>query len=390
MKQTLRHADLTTLVETLTEQDARKWDHVVPPSKMRMQKGRLRIETGTSAGNLDLVVNHHCSRQLANKLGIPFDYYERMRANHLDLLDANVNGWIEKEPKNRLVRAFTPNGDEGVARSILGDRYRIVDHLPTLIAGLEAIKEAGIRVEIQNADLTESRMIVRLFSPDVLARAPELLKAYSAARMIPVPLSRTHQVREWDADKDVIAAGFELSNSETGEGALTLQPRLLVRWCYNGAIINVDALRRAHLGAKMDSGDVRWSQSTHRKNHDLVVSQVKDAVTQFLSPDYLQEQVDRFREKGTRELDKPVAAVEQICKDVRITDEQTKSILDHFVRQGDPTPFGVMQAVTAQAKSADTGDDQRDLESLAGKVFDAAVRHASRDLEAVLEATTAA
>ena len=53
----------------------------------------------------------------------------------------------------------------------------------------------------------------------------------------------------------MVFAGWVLSNSETGCGAFTITPRLVVHVCRNGMTITKDALRAVHLGAAGVWGD---------------------------------------------------------------------------------------------------------------------------------------
>ena len=58
----------------------------------------------------------------------------------------------------------------------------------------------------------------------------------------------------------MVFAGFVITNSETGCGAFTLTPRLVVQVCRNGMTITRDAIRAVHLGERLDEGVVTWSE----------------------------------------------------------------------------------------------------------------------------------
>jgi hypothetical protein len=59
-----------------------------------------------------------------------------------------------------------------------------------------------------------------------------------------------------------VFAGFVISNSETGCGAFTLTPRLIVQVCRNGMTIIKDAIRAVHLGSGLLP-----SSGRHRAGH---------------------------------------------------------------------------------------------------------------------------
>src|SRR5690606_20239204 len=103
------------------------------------------------------------------------------------------------------------------------------------------------------------RMYVRVVAPEVQALAPTLLAGY-----------RSPFTGQSGTDNPTVFAGFEISNSEVGGGAFTIVPRLVIQVCNNGLKITKDAVRNVHLGARLDDGVIRWSESTQRQNLDLV------------------------------------------------------------------------------------------------------------------------
>src|SRR3970040_5988 len=62
-------------------------------------------------------------RQLADKLKIPFTYFERMRTEQPALLDRNVNTWLQTDNERRMIRTL-----DGQVRAVLSDRYRRLDN----------------------------------------------------------------------------------------------------------------------------------------------------------------------------------------------------------------------------------------------------------------------
>jgi hypothetical protein len=61
--------------------------------------------------------------QLANKLGIPRKYYERVRnSSKSELLAENINAWLG-ERERRLIRILN-----GKTRAFFSDRYRMMNN----------------------------------------------------------------------------------------------------------------------------------------------------------------------------------------------------------------------------------------------------------------------
>src|SRR5580765_1186771 len=68
-------------------------------------------------------INQTARRQLADKLGIPMAYFNRLQDDHPDLLASNVNTILSREPSRSMVRTL-----DGNVRAILTDRYRPLDN----------------------------------------------------------------------------------------------------------------------------------------------------------------------------------------------------------------------------------------------------------------------
>ena len=78
----------------------------------------LSVSTGDDV--ISYVVSDVAHRQIADRLGIPFKYYDRMRLEYPVLLDQNINGWLMKNPEKRMLRTM-----DGRLRAFLSDRYRL-------------------------------------------------------------------------------------------------------------------------------------------------------------------------------------------------------------------------------------------------------------------------
>jgi hypothetical protein len=229
-----RHATLADLAALLRDQQARKLDVVAPAAALRSTGARLVIDQtdpqltpdGVTMTTGSYTPTDVCDDGLADKLGIPAAYLRRLRADHPALYDANVNGWLQRTDKSYLVRCLRGDRGGGVARAFLSSGYKIIDNLDVLVAALDGLRQSGVPAEIDGCDLTPRRMYVRVVSPAVRALAPGLLSGY-----------RSPFTGQSGADNPVVFAGWVLSNSETGCGAFTITPRLVVQICNNGMTI---------------------------------------------------------------------------------------------------------------------------------------------------------
>ena len=357
-----RNMTLADLAALLREQQARKVDIVASATAIRAHGGQLVID-GTdpqlAADGITMTAGTYiptevCDQGLADKLGIPAAYLRRLREHRPGLYDANVNGWLEADPRKFLIRCLRPaTGDgPGAARAFLSDGYRRIDNLDVLLAALDGVRAAGVPAQIDGCDLTERKMYVRVVCEQVAALAPVLLAGY-----------RSPFTGASGADNPVVFAGFVISNSETGCGAFSLTPRLVVQVCRNGLTITKDAIRAVHLGERLDEGVVTWSGNTLDKTLALITARTTDAVTTFLEPGY----VDRVVRNVTAQAGHPVAdpqrAVATVSARLRFTDAQQTDILAHFIRGGDLTAGGILHAVTSAAQTQPDADSASEMEA---------------------------
>lgn len=402
MQLTTRNADLNDLAALLQDQHARKLDVVAPASAIRSLGADLVIEGTEAELSLDGVTSTDgvyvptavADEGIADKLGIPSAYLKRLRADRPDIYDANVNGWLSghiapswegapdsgrsADRRKFLVRCFRGDDGSGIARAFLSDSYRIVDHLDVLTAVLDGIKDAGVAVNIDSCDLSERRMFVRVVAPEVAALAPALLGGYRNPFADPgveraanhgwdLARAREAAAREGAAygpgDEPVVFAGFVVSNSEVGGGALSIVPRLMVKVCRNGLVITKDAVRNVHLGAKLDEGIVRWSDTTQRKNLELISAKARDAVATFLDPGFLATVLAGVEEQAAVELAEPAKAVEFVGKALKFSPDHIAGVLDHFIRGAQPTAGGVLNAVTSYAQTIPNADEAAAVEA---------------------------
>lgn len=388
-----RNADLGGILDLLREQQARKHDLVVPASAIRVVNADLIVSGADQEITLDGVTTVDgtyrptavADEGIAEKLRIPRAYLRTMRETRPDLYDANVNGWLhgadalmgpwrgdygvgrsrdliregaDGDARRFLLRTFKgDDGDQGIARAFLSDTYKVMDNLDVLMASLDGVREAGVAVNIDGGDLTDRRMVLRLVAPEVQALAPVLLRGYRS------PFSGAS-----GDENPTVFAGFQISNSEVGNGAFSITPRLVVQVCNNGMTITKDAMRSVHLGGKMDEGIIRWSDETQQRNLALVKSQTRDAVRTFLDTDYMTRVIQRA-EAAAEEAVTVVEHVRTITKPLGYTDEQIDGIMGHFVRGGQMTRGGVANAITSYAQTVEDGDAAHDVEARAMQVL---------------------
>jgi hypothetical protein len=209
------HATLPDIAALLRDQQARKVDVVAPASAIRSRGARLAVdesapllgEDGVTMTAGTYLPTEPCDGQVAEKLGISVAYLRKLRDQRPDLYDQNVNGWLADDGRSFMVRCLRPESGTGtgVARGFLSDSFKIMDHLDGLMACLEGIRASGYPVRVDQCDLTDRRMYLRVICEEVRTLAPALLAGY-----------RSPFTGASGADNPVVFSGFVITNSETG------------------------------------------------------------------------------------------------------------------------------------------------------------------------------
>lgn len=100
---------LVNLAQELERQLATKRDLVLPSSLLQCRTdegGELKMIVDARDGDGEYGITNLARRQLAEKLKIPFTYFERMRTEQPALLDHNVNTWLQTDSERRMIRTL--------------------------------------------------------------------------------------------------------------------------------------------------------------------------------------------------------------------------------------------------------------------------------------------
>lgn len=380
-----RGYDVQQILGVLNDQQAHKIDLVAPLDKLAFLGGNLVIQGRepelTEDGFFDVNGLYRpiggVYGQISSLLDIPKKYMDKLATEDINLLDHNLNELVKlavaKRPdQKQLVRLLWGEdtnypGSAGVFRALLSDRYAIYDNLDTLLAVLDGLRTAGLGIEnIKSIDLSHNRLYLSVRAPQISALAPELLAGYRS------PFSGAS-----GTDNPVVDAGVEFSNSEVGSGAFQIRPVLWVQVCSNGLVQKQDALRKVHLGGRLEEGAINWSAQTRDAANKLVREQVKDATESFLSPDYVQAAVDRMTAEAGIELAKPEEVIKQVSRELVYTQAEQDTILSHFIKGGQITSGGILQAVSSAAQTITDVDRAHEFLGTAVDAMKVAARIAS-------------
>jgi hypothetical protein len=315
-------------------------DYLVPTSRLTFEASGPRAATIKIPGQDSLSVGEVAHRQIAQRLDIPQKFYDRMLRDHGHVLAYTVNSLWQAGGEMRLIRTL-----DGRARAYLSDRFHRLDNYDLARAVLPAL--ADRKLAVRSAEITEGRMY---------------LKA--------VCYEKTMEVRAGDT----VAIGVSVTNSEVGLGVAEVAPFLERLVCTNGMRVNEWRHRRAHVGARQETGEGAGYNLLKPDTLEAIdrayILRVRDLISGVLDGEVLPSVVERMRSAAERKIEgNPVKAVEELGNRFSLSERESGDVLTHLIRGGDLTQYGLVNAVTRSAEDLDSYDRATELEALGYSVL---------------------
>jgi len=332
-----------SLVEMATElerQSKAKKDYQITNARVGMlEDGSIGLKT-TDSGMMELGVSEYAHGQIAAYTDIPKKYYDRMLENHPRLLAANVNTWLHKKEGRRLVRTL-----DGRCRAFLSDKYRIIDNFAVASMVLPMLSE----LNIESCNVDENSMYIKAFSPKLMTEV------------------RVGDKVQW---------GVIISNGEVGNQTLTIAPMSYRLVCSNGMVMNDFGMKRRHIGGRsndeiIDAEYSILSDDTIKAENNVIMRKVRDVLKASLSESKAQEMTNVMRQAANV----PIVAksipevIEVVSTDFGFNEDESEGILNHLIKGGDLTKFGIAQAISRQAEDLESYDRATDFEKLSFKAM---------------------
>ena len=280
-------------------------------------------------------------RQLADKLKIPFAYFERMRTEQPGLLDRNVNTWLQTDKDPRMIRTL-----DGQVRAVLSDRYRRLDNYD-LAENVLPILQRLADARFESVELTETKMYLKVVTPRV----------------------------EYEiAPGDVVQAGIVITNSEVGHGTLSVQPMVYRLVCRNGLIASDRALRKTHVGRILQSEEEAitvFRDDTLAADDKAFFLKVRDVVEAAVSEATFRQVAQKMQKTLDIKLTgDPVKAVEVLANRYTLNESERAGVLRHLIVEGDLSAYGLVNAVTHFSHDVEDYDRATEFEALGGKLIE--------------------
>lgn len=381
----MRHeTDINKIVGRLSDVSSAALDVVAPSTKVTyglgasmMMLDEPHMDSHGVRETLPLRFTRTALRQQAERFGIPLRYVDLLTEEQPELLANNFNQrsqHLNEATLYRMVRQERINPEEGAevywrVRAVLSNRFNAIDHLDVITAVARGAEAANVDLSqcYVEGDWTDDRLRLRISVPQIELAAPDLLRDYRSP-FGDADWSTHHRAFQQRIQQegrhvgDVMWAGLEVANSETGMGAATVAPRAMILACLNGMTRKADIVRAVHLGGRLEQGAVTWSAETRRKELAVIESKMTDAVNQFCSVDYLRELVAQMAEAKGVEVQNVTKAMEVAQTRLGFSEDEVNAALNMFTRSGETSVFGLGQAFTAVAQTVDDGDRQTDIE----------------------------
>lgn len=333
---------------------------------------RVLFHAETGGGDAVIRVLEGAHDQIADKLGIPKRYYDRMLVDQTNLLCDNVNTWLRAKPEaKRLVRMLRPLTDDErafaerhgatlSARAFLSDRFRPLDHGGLLDVVLPEIAKAG-------ATVTEYDLSERYFHVRFTTANEEILQAF------------VEQQPRLGSLTEIASFGGSIRNSETGHAALSVKPIVSIDRCTNVLVVS-DMWRVAHLGGRSVEEQEHFGVDTRQLDDAATFLKVRDRVIQMFSPEVKRMAASAIAEAAGVDLvavlpkDKPLMEfVESVGRKFELGESELTTLQDCYVNEvantGRSTRWSLSQAFTASAKSAETFQRRAEIQEVGWKVL---------------------
>ena len=284
-------------------------------------------------------------RHIADRLGIPFKYYERMMNEYPKLLDENINSWLKFRAEKRMLRTL-----DGKLRAFLSNRYRRLDNLELVDHILPVIMQMK-NCTIASCDITETHLYLKVINKSMKAEITE---------------------------GDIVQAGFVVSNSEIGLGALKVEPLVYRLICKNGMISKDYAHKKYHTGRNVEDTDNAYelySDETLQADDKAYFMKVQDIVSAAVDETKFMLTVDKMRQsKNITTGDNPIETVEVLGDKYLLNKNERASILRHFIIDRDFSQFGLINAVTRTSQDVEDYNRATELERIGGTILENSVK----------------
>ena len=292
-------------------------------------------------------------KQMCETYDVPFSYVKTMRnRNEDDLVAKNLNTWLQKpdllRSNRRLFRCYRQEGENpAVVRSIHSDRYKIFDNIDLLEALRPTLKEVSDDLggwQVKSSGLTDQKFYLKIVFPKF----------------------------EADIDPavgDIVQSGLVISNSEVGQGAISVTRLLFRLACLNGMVLPDGKARSTHLGKSQVAGESNYQDDTRKIMNQALVLQLRDHIKSAADGRKFYDSVAQMRMlSDSIPAAEPEKALENLSDKFSLSEEETKHARRSLLGNGNFNAWGMVNSITNIANKTGDYDRASEIEVIGGKV----------------------
>ena len=330
---------LQELALEISQQNAAKVDYLVNTESMEFgtegTQVYLQLFDNEKIPLEPLTVNSIAHQQLGTFTEIPAAYYNKMLTEHPSLLVQNLNEWIHRKADQRMVRTLY-----GTARAFLSNRYRRIDNMQIAEIVLPELQKIEGAI-FESCQLTDSRMYLKVVNPRLQAEV---------------------------APGDIVQSGVIISNSEVGQGSVSIQPLIYRLVCSNGMVVNDAKTSRRHVGRQneLDGNVELYASDTLEAMDTAFIKQIRDTVAAAVDQIRFDKVIDIMKQARDAKLNtQDIPNLVQLTgQKFGITESERGGVLQHLIEGNDLSLYGLSNAVTRYAQDVESYDRATDLEGI--------------------------
>lgn len=345
---------LQDLAAELDRQKKTKTDYIADTAAISVRPAEHGLNLALE-GHGEFEVRDLAHHQIAEHTKIPALYYKRMREETKELLANNVETWFKKYPVPRMLRML-----DGGNRAFLSNSFRPLDNYDFGKVILEACNDR--KLEVASCEITEKRLYIKAIDKQEFQVPVGYKMGDGSHRLF-----------------DVCCPVFIAMNSEVGYGRLTLETGVYTRACTNLAWFSDGGLKRTHLGSRhkiveatgVENIDHLLSNRTKQKSDEALWLQVRDVLRSAFVQGRIEKRVEQLKAAAEAVIPGRVEKVVKVAAErFGLSEAEGDSVLDHLIRGGNLSKYGLHAAITRAAQDVDDYERATDLEYLGGQVIE--------------------
>lgn len=321
---------LSSLLEEFKSIDERREDLNLPLNALTMQDdGRLKSYT---YGAFDL--SKSANKRLCNMYGFSQSHFDVLaEQGHFDLIAEQFNRLMTKDATVKKFRCI----DENI-KGIVGKDYRKYDDYDVFTQTSEYLDENGFDYEL-----------------DVLNNDDE----YTRMRFMLKDTERNFgMAQEGGTDRDIVKAGFEITNSEIGEKGMGINSLIYRQVCTNG-MMGLMAEESGDVFHKRGKGFNPFAQRT------LLDNGLENALEKSVNGIYT------FKKTKEIIVDDPHDEIEKIGKRYKLGKTHVEGIQEALQHESRKDMYSVVNGITRYARDFKSDYKNRSrFETIANEVLE--------------------